>query len=245
MLLGELKANLDFDLVSELYIDKIDKFNEKIKKLEDNQISNVKLEAKKEDDYIVIKTPFYADKHYTYNISISEDFKIKIETFTTTKTDFESILHNINIVKSISSEILEEIKNEILKIEMSEENIQEYIDNFYEIKEKIQIQILDPNSEEYTSLGYNAEDRLIKIQYGNKIYYIANFENGTFKNIRINFTNIQYKNLDKIKEYMNIVLKAFEYYLYNKYNDDIYRLKYYDLYHRVLHMNNKKKNTLL
>ena len=53
MLLGELKANLDFDLVSELYIDK---FNEKIKKLEDNQISNVKLEAKKEDDYIVIKT---------------------------------------------------------------------------------------------------------------------------------------------------------------------------------------------
>lgn len=238
MLLGELKANLDFDLVSELYIDK---FNEKIKKLEDNQISNVKLEAKKEDDYIVIETPFYADKHYTYNISISEDFKIKIETFTTTKTDFESILHNINIVKSISSEILEEIKNEILKIEMSEENIQEYVDNFYEIKEKIQIQILDPNSEEYTSLGYNAEDRLIKIQYGNKIYYIANFENGTFKNIRINFTNIQYKNLDKIKEYMNIVLKAFEYYLYNKYNDDIYRLKYYDLHHRVLHMNNKKK----
>lgn len=46
---------------------------------------------------------------------------------------------------------------------MSEENIQEYIDNFYEIKEKIQIQILDANSEEYTSLGYNAEDRLIKI----------------------------------------------------------------------------------
>lgn len=33
MLLGELKANLDLDLVSELYIDK---FNEKITKLEDN-----------------------------------------------------------------------------------------------------------------------------------------------------------------------------------------------------------------
>ena len=127
---------------------------------------------------------------------------------------------------------------------MSEENIQEYIDNFYEIKEKIQIQILDANSEEYTSLGYNAEDRLIKIQYGNKIYYIANFENGTFKNIRINFTNIQYKNLDKIKEYMNIVLKAFEYYLYNKYNDNIYELKYYRLWDRLSHINNKKKNTL-
>lgn len=140
MLLGELKANLDLDLVSELYIDK---FNEKITKLEDNQISNVKLKAKKEDDYIIIETSFYEGRFYTYNISISEDFKIKIETFTTTKTDFESILHNINIVKSISSEILEEIKNEIL------------------------------------------------------------------------------------------------------YNDDIYRLKYYDLYHRVLHMNNKKKNTLL
>lgn len=241
MLWSELKAKLDLDLVSELYIDK---FNEKIKKLEDNQISNLKLEANKEDDYIVIETPFYTDKHYTYNISISEDFKIKIETFAT-KTDFESILHNINIVNSISSEILEEIKNEILKIEMSEENIQEYIDRFYGIKEKIQIQILDANSEEYTSLGYNTEDKLIKIQYGNKIYYIANFKNGTFKNIRINFTNIQYKNLDKIKEYMNIVLKAFEYYLYNKYNDNIYELKYYRLWNRLSHINNKKKNTLL
>lgn len=112
MLRSELKANLDFDLVSELYIDK---FNEKIKKLEDNQISNVKLEAKKEDDYIIIETSFYEGRFYTYNISISEDFKIKIETFTTTKTDFESILHNINIVKSISSEILEEIKKRNFK----------------------------------------------------------------------------------------------------------------------------------
>lgn len=43
---------------------------------------------------------------------------------------------------------------------------------------------------------------------------------------------------------MNIVLKAFEYYLYNKYNDNIYELKYYRLWDRLSHINNKKKNTL-
>lgn len=38
---------------------------------------------------------------------------------------------------------------------------------------------------------------------------------------------MQYKNLDKIKEYMSIVLKAFEYYLYNKYNENyIYNYRY-------------------
>lgn len=227
MLWSELKANLDFDLVSELYIDK---FNEKIKNLKYKSISDDKLKVKKENDDIVIEILEDANTGYAYNISISKDFKIKINGFEAGNTDFENILNNINFINSISSEILEEIKNEILKIEMSEENIQEYIDNFYEIKEKIQIQILDPNSEEYTSLGYNAEDRLIKIQYGNKIYYIANFENGTFKNIRINFTNIQYKNLDKIKKYMSIVLKAFEYYLYNKYNENhIYSYRYRDI----------------
>jgi len=230
VLLSEIskQPNVDLDLVSELYIDK---FNEKIKKLEDKQINNVKLEVKKEDDYIIIETSEDASISYGYGISISKDFKIKINVFGAENTDFEDILHNINIVNSISSEILEEIKNEISKIEISEKNIKEYMDDkWFAVSEKIQIQILDLKSEEYTSLGYNPENTLIKIQYSDKIYYLANFENGTFKNIRVNYTNIQHKNLDEIKKYMDNVLKAFEYYMYNKYNNnETYKDKYFDI----------------
>ena len=220
--------NLDFDLISELYIDK---FNEKIRYLEDKQINNLKLEAKKEDGYILIGTP--EDTNSICSISISKDFKIKIENFTMMNTDFENILHNINIINAISNEILEEIKNEILKIKISEKNIKEYMDDTrYVISEKIQIQILDTNTEnaeEYKSLDYNIENKLIKITYDNEISYIANFENGSFNNIRVQCNNINHKRLNKIKKYMDVVLKAFEYYLYNKYNkneNEIYREKY-------------------
>lgn len=217
------EINLDFDLVSELYIDK---FNEKIKKI---PIPDIKSEATKDFENILIKTA--DDVSYVCVISISKDFKIRIQYFSALRGyDFEDMLHYINIINSTSNEILEEIKNEVSKIVLSEKNIEDYMKECLNYDKDIQIQPLQFDTEKHTQQGYNANDTLIKIQLGNKIFYTAKFENGTFKIIRINYTNIQRSHLDGIKEYLDIVIKTFEYYLYNKYNDNkTYKIKYQDI----------------
>ena len=224
------KIELDLDLISELYIDK---FNEKIKKLEDKQVHSIKLKAiRKYGTNIFIKIgrdkiiddPFFIEElKNRYEISISENWAINIEDFKILHTDFESILHNVNIVKSLSNEILEEIKNELSQITITNDDIEHYtkeVNNkkFQELKEPIKI---------YKTKDNNSDKILIEQDYRNRIIYTAILEQGILKNIKISVKNIDYNTLNTDIKNANNILKAFQYYIYYKnHKNEGYRIKY-------------------
>lgn len=224
------KIELDLDLISELYIDK---FNEKIKKLEDKQLHSIKLKAiRKYGTNIFIKIgrnkikddPFFIEElKNRYEISISENWAINIEDFKILHTDFESILHNVNIVKSLSNEILEEIKNELSQITITNDDIEHYtkeVNNkkFQELKEPIKI---------YKTKDNNSDKILIEQDYRNRIIYTAILEQGILKNIKISVKNIDYNTLNTDIKNANNILKAFQYYIYYKnHKNEGYRIKY-------------------
>lgn len=224
------RIELDLDLISELYIDK---FNEKIQKLEDKQVHGVKLKALKEygtNIFIKIKREgikddplFIENLENRYEISISENWTASIENFKICHTDFESILHNINIVSSLSNEILEEIKNELSQTAITADDIEHYIkevnkNKFQELNEPIKI---------YRTKDNNSDKIPIELDYKNKIIYNAVLEQGILKNIKISIKNIDYNALNTDIQNANNILKAFQYYVYYKNNkNEGYRIKY-------------------
>lgn len=224
------RIELDLDLISELYIDK---FNEKIKKLEEKEVHRVKLKALKEyGTNILIKIiregikddPLFVEKiKNRYEITISENWTINIENFKIHHTDFESILHNVNIVNSLSNEILAEIKNELSQIEITNDDIEHYIkevnkNKLQEVNEPVKI---------YKAKDNNSDKILIELDYRNRIIYTAIVEQGILKNIKISVKNIDYNALDTDIRNANNIIKAFQYYIYYKnHKNEGYRIKY-------------------
>ena len=234
--------NISFDLVSELFIDKL---KEKIKTINFYGISNLeKLKIKIKQKYSRIQIFFinsdyekenekkyeaynenkemkdYSNSAIYYDIKIDKKFKIHIFEYKTvqTGTDFESILHNINIVSSTFKDILEAIKNELSRITIEEDDIKNYIKD---ITEPINI---------YKTQDSNSNKILIELNYKNKITYIAIFNQGIFEDIKVNIKNQNYSKLDTDIQDTTKALKAFQYYLYKEYTGSgLYKKKYKDL----------------
>ena len=252
--------NINFNLVSELFIDKV---KEKIKGLDFYGIPNlenlkVKIKKKyhriqifiinrdyekeneeKENEYegyneygeYVECDEFYENEEYDenkemndynnsaifYDIIIERNFKTHIFEYKTVQvgTDFESVLHNINIISSTFKDILETIKNELSKITIDEDDIKNYIKD---INEPITI---------YKTQDSNSGKILIELKYKNIITYTATFNQGIFEDIKIDVKNQDYNKLDNNIQNTTKALKAFQYYLYNKNTEnETYKKKY-------------------
>jgi hypothetical protein len=249
---------ISFDLVSELFIDK---FDEKIKKLKDDDVSdfsNIDVKAIKEKDKIyifVIKSndndyedgyedyeendegidKYFNDCDTYYAININ-NFKINISAVKTfkTNTDFESILHSENIMASLVNETLQEIKKEISKIKITKDDIENYMKkiNGKPIYSKLP-DCLKP-IEIYIDTKNNCDKVFIELTYKpfNKISAI--YDNGEFKSIGISIEHCLYKNINREIQTVSKALKAFQYYLYNTYTgNELYKKKYTNLLYEL------------
>lgn len=251
------KNNINFDLISELFFDK---FKEKIsKKLKDDKISGycnviVKTIRKNNNIHIVFieqnannaednyendedVDKYFNDNNTHYIIAINE-FKVNILKFQATKqtTYFEAILHSENIMMSLVNETMQEIKNEISNIKITNADIEHYMNT---IKSKPKYQHLPYNVKPikiYATTYDNSDKVLIKLIYKSNITFSAIYDNGNFKDIKIKDIKINIKNqhYERITVQIQKVvkaLKAFQYYLYNNYNTGnvLYERKYKEL----------------
>ena len=241
--------NISFDLVPELFIDK---FDEKVKKrLTENDISgycnvNVKTIRKNnnihiffieqnannaEDDYENDENidKYFNDSNTHYIIAINE-FKVNILEFQATKetTYFEAILHSENIMMSLVNETMQEIKNEISNIKITKDDIENYMNT---IKSKPKYQHL-PFSVKPIKIYTTTYDNkvLIELIYKSNIPFSAIYDNGNFKEVKINIKNQRYDGITEKIQKAAKALKAFQYYLYNTYTGNgLYEQKYKEL----------------
>lgn len=244
--------NISFDLVSELFIDK---FNEKIEKLKDDEICE-KMKVIKENDKIhifVIRSndkdsedeyesdeniDEYFNKSDTYYTITINEFKANILEFQTTKvkTDFESILHSENTMASLVNEIIQEIKREISYIEITEYDTENYEKD---IKNKPNYQELPDNAYPIkicTTKDNNSDKILIELTYNFNITFSAIYDNGNFTDITVKVQSYRYYGITKQIQKTAKALKAFQYYLYfqyysyNNYTENrLYERKYKEL----------------
>lgn len=243
--------NISFDLVSDLFFDK---FNEKIKKrLAENDISgyckvNVKTIRKNHNIHIVFIEQnannaednyendenidkYFNDSNTHYIIAINE-FKVNILEFQATKetTYFEAILHSENIMMSLVNETMQEIKNEISYIEITKADSEYYMET---IKNKPKYRHLPYKVKPikiYTTTYDNSDKVLIELIYKSNITFSAIYDNGNFKDVKINIKNQHYDGISEQIQKAAKALKAFQYCLYNIYNpNELYERKYEEL----------------
>lgn len=245
------KNNINFDLISELFFDK---FKEKIsKKLKDDKISGycnviVKTIRKNNNIHIVFieqnannaednyendedVDKYFNDNNTHYIIAINE-FKVNILEFQATKqtTYFEAILHSENIMMSLVNETMQEIKNEISYIEITECDTENYEQD---IKNKPKYQKLPDNVYPVkisTTTDNNSDKILIELTYKTMATFSAIYDKGNFKDIKVNIKNYHYYGINNYIEKAAKALKAFQYYLYNTHTGNVlYERKYKEL----------------
>lgn len=246
-----LKTNtISFDLVPELFIDK---FDEKVKKLKENEVgcfSNMDVKTINANNKIYIfliksngndyeENDEDIDKYFeecdTYYAITINDFKINISAVKTfkTNTDFESILHIENIMASLVNETIQEIKNEISSIRITKDDAENYIKD-------INVKIRHANLPEtykpakiYIQAGNNSDRVGVTVEFYKINKILAIYNNGKFTDIRISIENCYYDSIEKRIQELTNTLKAFQYYVYCKYCENtlytLYKRKYENL----------------
>lgn len=137
---------------------------------------------------------------------------------------------------SLVNETMQEIKNEISNIKITNADIEHYMNT---IKSKPKYQHLPYNVKPikiYATTYDNSDKVLIELIYKSNITFSAIYDNGNFKDIKIKDIKINIKNqhYERITVQIQKVvkaLKAFQYYLYNNYNtgNGLYEQKYKEL----------------
>lgn len=247
---------ISFDLVSELFIDK---FDEKVKKLKDDEINdfdNMTVKTIKKNDKIHIffikstdndcedgycgcedteddeDIEKYFNESATHYIIAINEFKVNILEFQTTKTMtyFENILESEKIMVSLVNETMQEIRNEISYIEITEYDTENYEQN---IKNKPKYQKLPDNVYPVkisTTTDNNSDKILIELTYKTMATFSAIYDKGNFKDIKVNIKHYRYYGINNYIEKAAKALKAFQYYLYNTHTGNVlYERKYKEL----------------